>query len=348
VLFNTDKERIVIEIGSGWTKVLVGSSLGKKKKKGLFNENISVKDTFLFKTPLADILETDILRDSEQPYTPIFNEYELIEKIREKFFEKRIKANEVIITLSDRSVVSREMILPKVEEDKLKDIIRYELQELLPIDQKKYVIDFKVIEEVKVSGVDKYKLIVSALPKDEGKYYHGFIDELGKDPYALDIASNSISKLFDRNMKINSKDRDVLNLTYAYVDIGYSNIKLHIIEKGILKFTRNIEGGVKSIMAVDGVKIIESEESIELVKKWIGSLEQMFKFFTSRETNRQIDHIFLFGGGALIPNVEEYFSKIIGVSTETIEQIENLDFHKDCSYFSLPLFLNTVASLIRR
>lgn len=347
MLFNTQKERIVIEIGSGWTKVLVGSSQGKKKN-GLSNENLIIKDTFLIKTPKASDVEFDALKDPEKSFIPYFIKDELISEINEKLQEKKIKAAEVIMTLSDRSVVSREMVLPKVEEEKLKEVIRYELQELLPIDQKKYVIDFKVIEEVKVSGVDKYKLIVAALLKEEGQYYHGFIDELGKDPYALDVASNSISKLFDRNMKINDTERDVLNQTFAYVDIGYSNIKLHIIEKGILKFTRNIEGGVKSIMAADGVKIMETEESVEVVKKWIGSLEQMFKFFTSRETNRKINHIFLLGGGALVPNIEEYFSEIIGVSTETIEHIENLDFHKDCSYFSLPLFLNSVASLIRR
>ncbi len=348
MLFTTEKERIVIEIGSGWTKVLVGSTQVKKKKNGLSFENLKVKDTFLIKTPEAFDAEFDEPKDPDKSFTPHFMKDELINEIAERLRENKVKAVEVIMTLSDRSVVSREMVLPKVEEEKLKGVISFELQEFLPIDQKKYLIDFKIIDQIKVGEIEKYKLIIAALPKEEGQFYHSFIDELGKEPYALDIASNSISKLFDRNLKINNKDRDVLNLTYAYVDIGYSNIKLHIIEKGILKFTRNIEGGVKSIMAADGIKVIESEESIELIKKWIGSLEQMFKFFTSRETSRKIDHIFLFGGGALIPNIEEYFSKIIGVSTETIEQVENLDFHKDCSYFSLPLFLNTVASLIRR
>jgi len=348
VLFNTDKDRIVIEIGSGWTKVLVGSSLGKKKKKGLFNENIRVKDTFLIKTPLADIVEPDFMGDSEQSYTPVFNEYELIEKIRVRLFEKKIKAEKVILTIGDRSVVSREMVLPMVEEEKLKGIINFELQELLPIDPKKYLIDFKIIDQVKVGEIEKYKLIVAALPREEGQFYHGFIHELGKEPYALDVTSNGISKLFDRNMKINGKLREIESQTYAYIDIGYSNIRLHIIENGILKFTRNIAGGMEPINSEDSEKITESEESIELVKKWIDSLEQMFKFYTSRETDREINQVFIFGGGSQIPNIEQYFTEIMGVPTETIQDIENLDFHKDCAYFSLPMFLNTVASLIRR
>ncbi len=64
--------------------------------------------------------------------------------------------------------------------------------------------------------------------------------------------------------------------------------------------------------------------------------------------NRGIDHIFLYGGGTLIPNIEKYFTDLTGISAESIKEIENVELHKDCAYFPLPLFLNTAASLIRR
>lgn len=348
MLFNMDKERIVIEIGSGWTKVLVGSSLGTKKKKGLVNENIKVRDTFLIKTPMNFGSYSDSDMDMEKQFMPFFNVVELAERIKENLQERKIKAEKVIITISDRSVLSREMVLPKVEEEKLKEVIGYELQELLSIDPKRYLIDFKVIEEVKLDKASKYKLIVGALPKEEGKFYHEFIHNLGREPFALDVTSNTIAKLFDRNMKINGQLREIEDKTFAYVDIGYANIRVHIIEKGVLRFTRNIEGGMEPISVKDGSEIIESPESKELVQKWIGSLEQMFKFYTSRETNREIDQVFLLGGGSQIPNIEQYFTDIMGFSAEIIKDIENLDFHKDCEFFPLPLFLNSVASLIRK
>lgn len=350
VLFSNDKERIVLEIGTGWTKVLVGSSLGTKKKKGLVNENVKVRDTFLIRTPLN--YDTDADSDGltlvDKPFMPFFDTKALASAINLKLEEKKIRADKVIVTISDRSVLSREMVLPKVEEAKLKEIIGFELQELLSIEPRRYLIDFKVIEELKVEEAEKYKLMVGALPREEGQFYHEFIREMGKDPFALDVTSNSISKLFDRNMTINGKLRDIENKTFAYVDIGYSSIRLHIIEKGIIRFTRNIEGGMEPISVADGATIIETAESVELIKKWIGSLEQMIKFYTSRETTREIDQVFLLGGGSQIPNIGQYFTEIMGVSAEVIEEIENLDFHRDCAYFSLPLFLNSVASLIRR
>lgn len=345
---NSDKERIVLEIGSGWTKVIVGTSNGKKKKNGLIHDNIQIKDTFHIETPKLKPVDSSLQSELDKQFSPDFDKFELIKELNEKLRQKKIKTEKVIVTLGDRSVISREMILPKVDEDKMKGMVSYELQEFLPIDPHQYLIDFKIVDQLKVGEIEKYKLIVAALPKKEGQYYHNLVQEMGKDPMALDIASNSISKLFDRTIKINGKVREVETQTFAYIDIGYSSIKLHILENGILKFTRAIEGGIQPISSRHDEPFVPSDSSMELMRKWISSLEQMFKFYTSRETNRRIDHIFLYGGGSLLPDIEKPFSDSIGVPAEVINDIENIDLHKDCAYFSLPIFLNSVASLIRR
>ena len=342
------KERIVIEVGSHWTKVIVGASLGKKKKNGLVNENIRIREAFFVKTPKAQIPESDMMDLDNKRYVPAFDKFILVREVKEMLRERRIKTEKVIITLDDRSVISREMVLPKVDKDKLKGIVSFELQEFLPIDPKRYIIDFKIMEVLKVGEIEKYNLNVAALPKDEGEFYQSFVQELRKDAFALDLTSNSISKLFDRNMKINGRLREIESKTIAYVDIGYSNVNLHIIEHGVLKFTRNIEGGMGSLSTANDTKLINGEESLELIRKWINSLEQMIRFFTSREADREIDQVFIYGGGSMIPGIEAHFSEIMGTPTEIIKELDNLDLHKDLKDFSLPLYLNTVASLIRR
>ena len=149
-------------------------------------------------------------------------------------------------------------------------------------------------------------------------------------------------------MKINGKLREIESKTIAYVDIGYSNVNLHIIEHGVLKFTRNIEGGMGPLSSANDTRILNGEESLALIRKWVSSLEQMIRFFTSREADREIDQVFIYGGGAMIPDIEAHFSEIMGTPTEIIKNLDNLDIHKDLNEFSLPLYLNTVAALIRR
>ncbi len=348
MLSMSGKERIAIEVGSHWTKVIVGASLGKKKKNGLVNEHLRIREVFFIKTPKAQMPESDMMDLDDRRYVPAFDKFILVREVREMLRERRIKTEKVIITLDDRSVISREMVLPKVDKDKLKGIVSLELQEYLPIDPQRYIIDFKIMEVLKVGEIEKYNLNVAALQKDEGEFYQSFVHELRKDAFAMDLTSNSISKLFDRNMKINGKLREIESKTIAYVDIGYSNVNLHIIEHGVLKFTRNIEGGMGPLSSANDTRILNGEESLALIRKWVSSLEQMIRFFTSREADREIDQVFIYGGGAMIPDIEAHFSEIMGTPTEIIKNLDNLDIHKDLNEFSLPLYLNTVAALIRR
>ncbi len=190
--------------------------------------------------------------------------------------------------------------MPKAGDEKIRSMIKYEFEEYLPIDADRYLIDFKILEEFKEGTIDKYKLMVAALPKEEGTFYHNFVNSIGKDPFAMDITSNVVSKIFGKNMMINGRVRELEEKTVAYVDIGASSIELNIIEKGIIKFTRVVEGGLNTIQESEEEQT-QNDRVEEQLQKWVSSLEQMFKFFTSRETNREIDEIFIYGGGSEIP-----------------------------------------------
>ena len=345
------KERVVIEIGTGKTKVVVGRNMGQKRKSGRLNDVIRIRNAFSVDTPKIEdkTVEEGFVMETGKQFQPMFDDRKLQNLLTDEFRNRGIKADKVIMTITHGSVISREMQMPKSDDEKLRSMIRYEFEEFLPIDADRYIIDYKVIEEMKEGTIVKYKLMVAALPKEEGSFYHNFANNLGKDPFALDITSNVVSKMFDRNMKINGKVHEVESKTYAYIDIGYSSIELNIIEKGILKFTRVVEGGMKSLDEKNETEPENNNEKTEeQLQRWISSLEQMFKFYTSRETNREIDQIFLFGGGAGIQNVDRYMNEVIGIPVEIIKQIENIELHKKCETCSLAEYLNAIASLIRR
>ena len=344
------KERVVIEIGTGKTKVVVGRNMGQKRKNGRMNDVIRIRNAFSVDTPKIEdkTVEEGFVMETGKQFQPMFDDRKLQNLLTDEFRNRGIKADKVIVTVTHGSVISREMVIPKSDDEKLRSMIRYEFEEFLPIDADRYIIDYKIIEEMKEGNINKYKLLVAALPREEGTFYHNFVNNLGKDPFALDVTSNVISKLFDRNMKVNGKVREIEEKTFAYVDIGRSSIELNIIEKGILKFTRVVEGGMKAISGENDQDKPENEKMEEQLQRWVNSLEQMFKFYTSRETNREIDQIFLFGGGTEIPSIDRYMNEVIDIPVEIIKEIENVQLHKKCESCSLAEYVNAVASLIRR
>ena len=347
---SSKKERVVIEIGTGKTKVVVGRNMGQKRKSGRMNDVIRIRNAFSVDTPVIEdkTVEEGFAMDTGREFQPMFDDKKLQNLLTDEFRNRGIKADKVIVTVTHGSVISREMTIPKADDEKLRSMIRYEFEEFLPIDADRYIIDYKILEEVKEGTVDKYKLMVAALPREEGTFYHNFVNNLGKDPFALDVTSNVVSKLFDRNMQVNGKVREIEEKTFAYVDIGKSSIELNIIEKGVLKFTRVVEGGMKTITAEGASGKPENEKTEEQLQRWVNSLEQMFKFYTSRETNREIDQIFLFGGGTEIPSIDRYMNEVIDIPVEIIKDIENVQLHKNCESCSLAEYVNAVASLIRR
>ena len=350
MLSSSKKERVVIEIGTGRTKVVVGRNLGQKRKSGRMNDVIRIRNAFSVDTPgIQDqTVEEGFTSEAGKSFQPVFDDRKLQNLLTDEFRNRGIKADKVIVTVTHGSVISREMVIPKADDEKLRSMIRYEFEEFLPIDADRYLIDYKILEETREGTVDKYKLMVAALPKEEGTFYHNFVQNLGKDPFALDITSNVVSKLFDRNMKVNGKVREIEEKTFAYVDIGKSSIELNIIEKGVLKFTRMVEGGMKSLNNNAESERSQSEKTEEQLQRWVNSLEQMFKFYTSRETNREIDQIFLFGGGSDIPSIDRYMNEVIDIPVEVIKEIENVELHKKCESCTLAEYVNAVASLIRR
>ena len=238
--------------------------------------------------------------------------------------------------------------MPKASDEKLRGMIKFEIEEYLPIDVDKYLVDYKILEEVNEGGVDKYKLLVGALPRNIGQYYYDFLKSIHRDPVALDTESNVIAKGFERGLKINGDNVNVEAKTIAYIDIGHSSIEMNVIEKGILKFNRTLEHGLKDIE--ERVIVEEDRKTIEeeLMEKWIQSIERMFLFFTSRETERHIHQIFLYGGGASLQGFSEKMEKSLDIPTRLIKELDIIDFGKSCEDCPLSIYLNAILSLIRK
>ncbi|NBG87526.1 pilus assembly protein PilM [Isachenkonia alkalipeptolytica] len=355
MLFKSKNQMIAIDIGTNKTKVVVGSCDAAKNGGGK-NHKITVDEIFAFDTPLSEAqqpttkTEEPVYTGSQvtEEYKPFFNELQLKTILEDELSKRKVKTDNATITIDNKPLITREMVMPKATGDKLRSMIKHEIEEYLPINVDQYLVDYRILEEVMEGDVEKYKLLVGALPRKIGKYYYDFLKSLHREPVALDTESNVISKGFERDLKINGQDVGVGGKTIAYIDIGYSNIEMNVIEKGILKFTRTLENGVKDIE--ENVVVEEDRGKIEEehIGNWLQSLERMFLFFTSRETDRKIHEIYLYGGGAKLKGLSEKMEGALEIPTKVIENLDIIEFNKSCEDCPLSVYLNAILSLIRK
>jgi len=74
------------------------------------------------------------------------------------------------------------------------------MPQFLPIDIDNYRVDYKILQTIKEKGSEKYKVFVTAVPKNILQSYVDVLQGLDLKPLAVDIPANSTAKFFNREI----------------------------------------------------------------------------------------------------------------------------------------------------
>ena len=349
------KNIVSIDIGSSKIKIAVGKYA---------NSIIYIKETISIKTPEGSLMDgklifaegkADILRQS----------------IIQALSENRIRYKDAIFTIQSTSIIRREVELPNVKPHEMEGMIRYEIEQYLPIDLNEYIIEYKVLEEKKDS---KTKILIAAIPKTVAEDYLSILKSMDLVPSSLDINSNSISKLFGFKQQINLTEYS-LDKTVAFLDMGCSNINICILAKGLFQFSRLIPtGGSELTLAIaetfkitlqkaESKKILESNLSIleanaedealnevirNIVFRWIEEIQRVFQFYKTRNANNNIDEIYLYGGTSNLVGITEYISNTTNIPAKQIKNLSSVKLGKHVKSIDLDYYLNSIGAIIRK
>ncbi|MFT9494811.1 type IV pilus assembly protein PilM [Anaerosolibacter sp.] len=344
---------ISLDIGTYSTKIIVG----RQQNKG-----IQVEQAITIPTPPNAYDDGNILSMER-----------LSEALLQALTSNKIKAKKTICTVGSTAIILREIALPAAKPEELDTMVRYEIENYLPIMLDEYVIEHKVLEDFTEEDVKKQRIMVAAMPKKFVEGYLELLKRLKLQPYALDMHTNAISKVFDREVKINDEYYR-LDKTVAVIDLGHSFIHTHIISKGLLRFSRIISQGGKDIDSNianafnlslkeasekknqlsessqnhlnSGTAALLSEMTESNINDWSEELQRIFQYYTSRATGNHIDAIYLCGGGAKLENVVNHLSANFQLPVYMIRNISNIHLYK--SKDSIHEYLNAIAALWRR
>lgn len=342
---------VSLDIGSSDIKIVEGQVKGGKLK--IYNMR-------KIKSP------EDIIQDGE-----LFNEESILLKLKEEMKTSRVRTKNIALVSSSSTIISREIIVPYVENnEELKTLVNYEIEQFLAINLNNYVIQFMRLEEVIVDEVRKQKIFTIIYPKNLIESYRNLAEKLLLNPYALDISNNSIRKLSSTadiyNVDLINKEESIL-----YLDLGYKSVDLSIINNNKLEFIRVMPiGGIeidRFIADLNEISMEEAEEIkktqvevgkrrkenqlndgvVEVIEGWLEDLNRIIQFYTNKSNGKKISHIYLYGGTSKLRGIDEYISLKTGIETTKIITANNIEFSKNVNTTTIEEYVNALGALVR-
>ena len=227
-LSTPEKRRRVVafDIGSSMIKIVEGMYY---KKELVIYKYVSIP------TPKDAIIDGEIKKEEE-----------LYDKLSKVLKQSGIKAKDAICSTNSTLIINREILIPKVEAEEMDTVVRYEIQQYLPINLEDYILQVTSLGEEEVNGNARINVRVTAYPEKIARGYYNLLQKLYLKPYALDVNYNAVNK-FINYTGINSEFEHKSKEAVAFIDIGASFIDVNIYKDGQLDFTRIIKDGGNNI-----------------------------------------------------------------------------------------------------
>jgi len=267
---------IGLDLGSGYIKI----AQLKETTKGLNLVNIG-----LLPTPKGAIENAKIV-----------NPEDISEAIRTLLRMFSFIGKRVVASVSGQLVTVRTLTVDKLPETELNEVVKWEIQKILPYKLDEASIDYQILGVVPETEGKKLSIIAAAASLDIINSIVSAIKLAKLEPVAIEIESFAELRLLDYTYS-NKYSKNIILL----VNSGYSFTSINIIENGVLRFTRVIPFGGKSLIRViqDTLKINEKDAETYLVTACDLNLE---KYSKDSDTFRITESI--------LPIIEEFALEI--------------------------------------
>nr|WP_286674708.1 MULTISPECIES: pilus assembly protein PilM [unclassified Clostridium] len=346
----------------------------KKRKVVAFDigsTNIKIAEGTYYKGILSIENLIDIPTPTEAIIDGNIEKKELLVSILQKALnENGINAKEGICTNNSSLIINREILIPDVKEEELDTVVRYEIQQYLPINLDDYVLQMtKIGEEFSDEG-KKLEIRAIAYPEKMAKGYYDLLMALNLKPFALDVNYNALNKLLNHIEAINDHKLNIEE-SLVFIDMGATSLDVNIYNNGVLKFTRIIKAGGRYLdeilyenmnIPIEEIEKFKSQDIdlkegelefqnqiiIDTLDEWVDKIEKIIQFYKSKNFDDDINKIFIYGRTSRIKNLEQYITSKIGIETIKIRNIPEIINDSNIEVDeNIDNFINAVGSLIR-
>jgi len=238
--------------------------------------------------------------------------------------ESNITVKDAIFSVSTSAAFIMLIDFPRLPPEEINSAVPYEVKKYIPTPLTEISLDWKVIDEEEEKNL---KILFVAVPKEIINKYKRIGDLVGLEVLAVEVEN------FSFNRALSGREKTPV----AIIHMGAQITNITITDGGIIRFSHNIERGSQEITRMlshslnidlnraDGFKLNiglsdrpEEKEIVDVIAPIVDSLfREILRIINSynRSAVKKVEKIILSGGGANLPGLVDYVTKLSGLET---------------------------------
>ena len=255
------------------------------------------------------------------------------------FSEHQIKTSRVAAGVSGHSVIVKNIVLPQMSTDELRESFSWHAEEHIPFDISDVNLDYQVTS----SSADALNVLMAACKSDKIANVKQAIQLAGKQPVVIDVDTFALQNCYEVNYQ--PKAGQVV----ALLNIGASTMNINIMNGACSVFARDASVGGSQYTSLlqkelgltfeqaeavkrgyplpEGIAARPIQPIIETVSDIIAlEIRKTMDFYraTAEESEESIQKILIAGGSSKLPGLPEYLAKRFEIPVELFNPFKEI------------------------
>lgn len=280
-----------------------------------------------------------------------------VQGLNDAIREHKIRTKKVIFSITSTKIASREVVIPYVKENRIKDVVRANASEYFPVDLSQYELAHSILETIgDKKGEQQYKLLVLAVPANILNGYYELASAIRMEVVSIDYVGNSLYQ---------AVKGECATGTHLIAKIDERSTLVMVVRDQKIAFTRNVSYGVEeALQAVmesvawgnirsmrQAIVVVEKNQCINLTDDngtvlspsveeaaqknvtdalvpLVNGIARVIDYYASRNEGATIDNVLLTGMGANFQGMDELMHKEITYPVKVVKKVEGLKLDK--------------------
>jgi type IV pilus assembly protein PilM len=254
--------------------------------------------------------------------------------LRELWREGGFRTRQVFLGVGNQRVLVREIVLPWVATKELRESLRYQVQDFIPIPVDEAVLDFDVLEEFEHEGAPMIRVLLVAAQRTMVDMLLNVARDARLEPQGLDLVPFALLRA------VGNDDDPVFGTDgdEAVVDIGAEVTSLCVHDRGVPRFVRILTTGGNDITQAVARAMQVSEADAERLKRGepvpgheldearrvadgraatlVDEIRSSLEFYAAQTPTAHVARVLVTGGGSKLPGFIEFLQDRLGVPVD--------------------------------